>query len=134
MIELLIVVQIVGILTMLAVPTYLNYRTKAKQATAQSNVRSAMTGAEMWYADANGGNGSYTGLMRSKLLLETPGVDPAVKAVSLNGGAGYCVEDTNGPYSFDFIGGTATPLSGWSVATVQAATCLTAAGTAALSS
>lgn len=133
LVELLIVVQLVGILTMLAVPSYLSFRGKAEQSTAETNVRSATNGAEMWYASTTGGNGTYTGLMRSKLILETPGVAPSVKAVSLNAGAGYCIEDTDGPYTYDFIGGVATPVSPWKTATVQATTCLAAAGTAALS-
>src|SRR5579862_2366970 len=132
LIELLIVVQLLGILTMLAVPTYLNSRAKAQAATAQANVRSSQTAAELWYSSTTGGNGAYTGLMRSKLQLETPGVAPTIKAVSLNSGAGYCLEDTVGPYTYDYIGGTATPLGTWKVATVQATTCLAAAGTAAL--
>jgi prepilin-type N-terminal cleavage/methylation domain-containing protein len=132
LIELLVVVQLVGILTMLSLPTYLNYRTRARQATAQANVRSASTAADMWYADKNGGNGTYTGLMRSKLILETPGVDPSAMAVSLNGGAGYCIEDTKGVYTYDYIGGVATPLGAWKVGMIQAATCLTAAGSAGL--
>ena len=132
LVELLIVVQVIGILTMVAVPTYLNYKTRAQQATAQANVRTAQTAADMWYADKNGGNGAYTGLMRSKLILETPGISPTIKGVSLNGGAGYCIEETKGIYSYDYIGGTATPLGAWKVGTIQAATCLAAAGTAAL--
>jgi prepilin-type N-terminal cleavage/methylation domain-containing protein len=132
LIELLVVVQVIGIVTMVAVPTYLNYKTRALQATAQANVRSAQTGADMWYADKTGGNGAYTGLMRSKLVLETPGVSPTIMAGSVNGGAGYCIEETKGAYTYDYIGGVATPLGAWKLATIQAASCLTAAGTAAL--
>ena len=132
LIELMVVVQLIGILTMLSVPSYLNYRTRASQATVQSNVRSATTAADMWNADKTGGNGSYTGLMRSKLILETPGVAPSIKAVSLNSGAGYCIEQTIGIYTYDIIGGVATPLGAWKLATIQPATCLAAAGTAAL--
>lgn len=132
LIELLIVVQVLGILTMLAVPTYLSSKAKAQMSTAQSNVRSAQTAAEMWYASTTGGNGTYTGLMRSKLQLETPGVASNIMAVSVNAGAGYCLEDTVGAYTYDYIGGTATPLGAYKTGTVQAATCLAAAGTAAL--
>jgi prepilin-type N-terminal cleavage/methylation domain-containing protein len=133
LIELLIVLQILGILTLISIPTYLTYRDRAEQGTAQSNVRSAITGAYLWNTDKTGGNGTYTGLSRSNLLRELPAVDPGIKAVSLNGGLGYCVEGTNGLYSYDYIGGLATPLGGWSTGVVQAASCFTAAGVAALS-
>ena len=133
MIELLIVVQILAILTLVGVPTYISFEARAQQATAQANVRSGTSGAEIWYSDKNGGNGSYAGLMRSKLLSEAPGADKTIKAVSLNGGLGYCVEDTKGIYSYDYIGGLATPLGAWKLGTIQAATCLAAAGAAALS-
>jgi prepilin-type N-terminal cleavage/methylation domain-containing protein len=132
MIELLIVMQIVSILTLIGVPSYLTFKTKAQQATAQSNVRGSVPAAERWYADSSGGNGSYAGLMRSKLMVEATGIDPNVKAVALNSGAGYCVESTSGIYSYDYIGGSATPLGTWKAGKIQAATCLTAAGAAAL--
>jgi prepilin-type N-terminal cleavage/methylation domain-containing protein len=132
MVELLIVMQIVGILTMIAIPTYITYRDRAQQGTAQSNALSAITGAYLWNTDKTGGNGSYTGLSRSTLLAELRSADPNVKAVALNSGAGYCVEDTNGPYSFDYIGGVATPLRAWRLGVVQPASCLAAAGVAAL--
>lgn len=133
LIELLIVLQIIGILTLISVPTYLNYRDRAQQGTAQSNVRSAITGAYLWNTDKTGGNGSYASLSRSTLLRELPSADPNIKAVSVNGGAGYCVEDTNGVYSYDYIGGVATPLGAWKTGVVQAASCATATGVAALS-
>jgi prepilin-type N-terminal cleavage/methylation domain-containing protein len=133
LVELLIVIQIIGILTVVAVPSYMSFRWQAMEVAAQSNVRSAQPAAEQWYSDAGGGNGTYTGLMHSKLELEAPGIALGVKAVALNSGSGYCIEDTNGPYTYDYIGGTATARTGWQLYTVQAATCATASGTAALS-
>ena len=56
MVELLIVLQIVGILTMISVPTYITYRDRAQQGTVQSNVRSAITGAYLWDTDKTGGS------------------------------------------------------------------------------
>jgi prepilin-type N-terminal cleavage/methylation domain-containing protein len=132
MVELLIVMQIVGILKMIAIPTYLTYRNRAQQGTAQSNALSAVTGAYLWNTDKAGGNGSFAGLSRSTLLGELRSADPNVKAVSLNSGAGYCVEDSNGPYSYDYIGGIVTPLGAWRIGVVQPASCLAATGVAAL--
>jgi prepilin-type N-terminal cleavage/methylation domain-containing protein len=132
LIELVIVLQIIGILTLIAVPTYLSYKTRAQQATVESNVRSATTGAEIWNGDKLGGAGSYAGLMRSSLAHELPSVEPNIKAVSLNGGLGYCVEDTTGAYTYSYIGGNATPLGAWQLGVIQAASCQAAAGVAAL--
>ena len=128
LIELLIVIMILSILLLIAVPSYLGYRAKAQQVAAQANVSSAVPAAEGYYSGA--GNNSYTGLVHTALVSVAPGVDPNVKAVSVNSGQGYCVEDTNGAYTYDYIGGIATPLSG-SVGVIQTGSCLTNAGAAA---
>ena len=128
LIELLIVIMILSILLLIAVPSYLGYRAKAQQVATQANVSSAVPAAEGYYSGA--GNNSYTGLTHATLVAQAPGVDPNVKAVSLNGGLGYCVEDTGGAYTYNYIGGTAVPLAG-SVGTIQTGSCLTDAGLAA---
>jgi len=129
LIELLIVIMILGILTLIAVPSYLSYESKAQQVAAQTNVSSAVPAAENYYIGA--GNNSYTNIASSALTAEAPGIAASVKAVALNGGQGYCVEDTDGLYTYDYIGGSAAPLSGWQLGTIQPASCLTAAGAAA---
>jgi type IV pilus assembly protein PilA len=133
LIELLVVIVILGILVAIAVPSYLSFRGKAQGAAAEANVRSAIPAAEAWYQDAAGGNGFYTGLSGAKLVQEAPGVDPNAKAVSINTGAGYCVEDTNGPSTYDYVGGIpgAALQAGYLAATIQVGTCLAAVGTAA---
>ena len=132
LIELLVVIIILGILVAIAVPAYLSFAGKAKVAAAQSNVRSAIPAAEAYYQDSAGGNSSYTGISGATLTTEAPGISPNVKAVALASGAGYCVEDTE-PSSVteDYIGGTATALGTYKVATIQVGTCLAAGGTAA---
>jgi len=133
LIELLVVIVILGILVAIAVPAYLSFRGNAQKAAAESNVRSAIPAAEAWYQDATGGNGTYTGINHANLVVEAPGVDPNAKAVAVNTGSGYCVEDTNGPYTYDYVGGTpgATLAAGYVAATIQPGTCLLAVGTAA---
>ena len=135
LIELLVVIVILGILVAIAVPSYLSFRGKAQTAAAQANVRSAIPAAESWYQDsANNANvGTYKLLTGAKLVLEAPGVDPAAKAVSINGDAGYCIEDTNGPSTYDYVGGNpgATVQAGFKASTIQVGTCLAAVGTAA---
>jgi prepilin-type N-terminal cleavage/methylation domain-containing protein len=130
LVELVIVMLILSILLLIAVPSYLGYRSKAQQVATQANVSSAVPAAEGYYSGP--GNSSYTGLMRSTLMSEAPGVNPNIKAVSLNSGLGYCVEDSSGAYTYNYIGGTATLLAG-SLGTIQSGSCLTDAGAAALS-
>jgi type IV pilus assembly protein PilA len=49
LIELLVVVVIIGILVAIAIPVYLNYRERAADKSAQSDVRGAITAIENYY-------------------------------------------------------------------------------------
>jgi type IV pilus assembly protein PilA len=126
LIELLVVIVILGILIAIAVPAYLSFKSSAQDAASKSNVRSAIPAAEQM----NVNNGNYSGMTGATLRAAAPGVSANVKAVALNTNAGYCIEDNEGNGAWDYIGGTATPLGAYKVATIQAGTCLVAAGTA----
>jgi type IV pilus assembly protein PilA len=127
LIELLVVIVILGILVAIAVPSYLSFRGSAQQAAAKSNVRSAIPAAEGYYQN---NNSTYATLAGSVLRTQAPGVSPNVKATPLNGGQGYCIEDTEGPSTFDYIGGTPGTVTG-QLATIESGPCLAEAGTAA---
>ena len=127
LIELLVVIVILGILIAIAVPAYLSFKSSAQDAASKSNVRSAIPAAEQM----NVNNGSYTGISGATLRTNSPGIGANVKAVSLNSNAGYCVEDNEGNGAFDYIGGSATPVAGHSLAVIQAGTCTVSAGSAA---
>jgi type IV pilus assembly protein PilA len=53
LIELLVVVVIIGILLAIAIPLYLNYENGAKNKSAQSDVKNAITAVEQCYTDNN---------------------------------------------------------------------------------
>jgi type IV pilus assembly protein PilA len=131
LIELLVVIVILGILVAIAVPSYLSFRGSAQDAAAKSNVRSAIPAAESFYQNNTANPSTYTGVTGDALRTQAPGVSPNVNAVALNSGAGYCVEDKEGQSTFDYIGGSATPVGAFKLATIQSGPCLAAAGSAA---
>ena len=63
LIELLVVLLIIGILLVIAIPTFLSTTTSANNTAAQSNLKTALTGADTFFTTA--GNQSYTYLLSS---------------------------------------------------------------------
>jgi type IV pilus assembly protein PilA len=123
LIELLVVIVILGILVAIAVPAYLSFRGNAQDAAAKSNVRSAIPAAEGYYQtqDPN----TYTGMDTAALISVAPGVDSDVKVAVLNGGAGYCLEDTKSNNTFFYIGGDSGVTDTSLVGSVQQGDCST---------
>ena len=122
LIELLVVVQILAILTLVAVPAYLGTATKARIAATESNVSSAIPVATVYYTDTvnNSTPNTFGGISGAKLRLEAPGVGPNVKAgsktVSTSNDA-FCIQDTEdaGKTYYHYEGGqggAATIVSG----------------------
>jgi type IV pilus assembly protein PilA len=68
LIELLVVILIIGILAAIALPAFLNQRSKAQDANAKSVVRTAQTAMETFYTD----NQTYTGATEAKLGVIEP--------------------------------------------------------------
>jgi type IV pilus assembly protein PilA len=72
LIELLVVILIIGILAAIAIPTFLNQKSKANDASAESLARNAATAMETY---ATNNNGSYAGAGTSALNQITPALN-----------------------------------------------------------
>jgi len=90
LIELLVVIIILGILLAIAIPSYLNFRTRANKAAAQANVRAAIPGMEAYNVDHATG---YVGANLAKLQAS---YDAGIKNVTIRAATvgGYCLQNT----------------------------------------
>ena len=94
LIELLVVIIIIGILLAVAVPSYLNFRTRAQNSAAQSQVRAAVPSAEAYFAD----NGTYVGMDTADLRGYDPGVQATVEGVA--NATSYCLRSVGTPFHY----------------------------------
>jgi type IV pilus assembly protein PilA len=106
LIELLVVIVIIGILLAIAVPSYLGFRTRAQDSSAQSDLRSAVPSAEAYFSD----NGNYTAMDKPALKGYDSGLSNKI-VVNKTAANAYCLQatsDSGTVYYFSGPGGSVT--------------------------
>ncbi len=89
LIELLVVLVIIGVLVGIAIPVYLGYANRAADTSARSNLRTAMSAAEAYYAE----NTTYVGMDRPALTAIDGGLSPTLTVAAVLSSS-YCLTDT----------------------------------------
>ena len=84
LIELLVVILIIGILAAIAIPSFINQRSKGNDAEAKSTT---VTAAEAMETCATDNNGSYTSCSKASLESIEPTLNDADSRLSVNSGS-----------------------------------------------
>ena len=113
LIELLVVLVIIAVLIAIAVPSYLGFKGRAADRTAQANLRATLPSAEAYYSDRL----TYVGMTPAALRSIDAGLSPSVSVVSVTDGS-YCIAETIGGRAWSVLG-PGTPAPGY----YQNATC-----------
>ncbi|HJQ29807.1 MAG TPA: prepilin-type N-terminal cleavage/methylation domain-containing protein [Rubrobacter sp.] len=107
LIELLVVVVIIGILTAIAIPTYVGQQDEAKDAAAEAQLRTAATSQQLYYARQDEYASSATD-------LEAYGFRQGEQEVTVEAAStsSYCMQAPGGTGTFKITAETGKPVSG----------------------
>ena len=109
LIELLVVVIILGILTAIAVPSYLSFRGRSNDAAAKANVRTIIPDIEQYNADNNG----YAGMTMTGLQATyDASIDPSKYTLKSVTATSYCVDSSSGTSVWNKAGPNAQIVAG----------------------
>jgi type IV pilus assembly protein PilA len=99
LIELLVVLIIIAVLLAIAIPSYLGFKGRAQQRTAEANVRAAIPAAEAFYSD----NDTYVGMDLAALQAIDAGISASIVVDSVAADS-YCIETTVGTKNASYSG------------------------------
>ncbi len=107
LIELLVVIIVIGILTGIAIPSFLTYQGRGRDAAAQANVRAAIPAIELYFSD----NDTYVGMSYAVLTASydaglAPIVFPTLAPTT------YCIEATVNSHTYSKNGPDADIVQG----------------------
>jgi prepilin-type N-terminal cleavage/methylation domain-containing protein len=109
LIELLLVLIILAILVTMAFPTYVGFKSRAQQRTAQANLRAAVPAVETYFADKE----TYAGMDLASLRL----IDASIRNDGTNGvfvvsssADDYCVRSVHSGFIY-YKDGPAAPIT-----------------------
>jgi prepilin-type N-terminal cleavage/methylation domain-containing protein len=92
LIELVVVMMILGVLTAIAVPSYLAFGDRANKNAARADLRTAVASVEAWHSD----HGTYAGMTVAALQSSYDGsLDPSVISLGTLSSTTYCVMATS---------------------------------------
>ena len=107
LIELLVVVVIIGILTAIAIPTYVGQQEEAKDAAAKAQLRTASTSQQLYYARQD----AYAAVATD---LEAYGFRQGEQQVTVKAASAstYCMQAPGGSGTFKITADAGRPESG----------------------
>ena len=107
LIELLVVVVIIGILTAIAIPTYVGQQDEAKDAAAKAQLRTAATSQQLYYARQDEFAGNATD-------LEAYGFRQGEQMVTVRSASAstYCMQAPGGNGTFKITADSGRPETG----------------------